>query len=195
MRCQQVVLVEIRLLITESPEWVWFEDRLTYDNARICEALIRTGSAMGSDHLIQAGLRSLTWLVAMQKAPSGHFRPIGSEGFMLNRSSPRAFDQQPLEAAATIGACAAARDVTGSAAWVREARCAFDWFLGDNDLAIPLVDVATGSCRDGLHPDRANENRGGESVLSYLLGLAAMHRLAARAVLPFDAPPMSLITA
>lgn len=166
-----------RLRASESPGWTWFEDRLTYDNARICEALIRTGKATRENHLTNAGLRSLRWLVAMQTAPKGHYRPIGSQGFMLSSRSPQLFDQQPLEASATIAACGAAQAIDPSGPWKAEARRAFAWFLGDNDLAIPLVDVDTGSCRDGLHPDRANENRGAESVLSYLLGLADMRRM------------------
>jgi hypothetical protein len=164
------------LLSIEAPGWTWFEEGLTYDNARLCEALIRSGAAIGERNLIDAGLRSLRWLLVMQTAPEGHFRPIGSHGFMLSRSAPMAFDQQPLEACATIAACVAADEVDPSTRWQAEARRAFAWFLGENDLAIPLVDIATGSCRDGLHPDRANENRGAESVLSYLLGLADMRR-------------------
>lgn len=169
--------LEILLLAAESPDWVWFEDRLTYDNARLCEALIRTGMSMDAPHLVDAGLRSLRWLMAVQTAPKGHFRPVGSAGFTLMRGAPLAFDQQPVEAAATIAACAAAQAVDPAGSWRDGARRAFAWFLGDNDLATPLVDTATGSCRDGLHPDRANENRGAESVLSYLLGLADMRVL------------------
>jgi hypothetical protein len=163
---------------TETADWTWFEDKLTYDNARLCEALIRTGGTTGTDHLISAGLRSLHWLVAMQRAPEGHFRPIGSQGFMLRpRSQPVAFDQQPLEACATIAACAAAYQIDRATRWQIEARRAFAWYFGENDLGLSLVDVDAGSCRDGLHSDRANENRGAESVLSYLLGMADMRGL------------------
>ena len=166
--------LEIQLLTAEEQQRIWFEDRLTYDNARLCEALIRTGHATGEAHMVDAGLRSLRWLIGVQTAPAGHFRPVGSQGFMLSRQAPLPFDQQPLEAAATIAACAAAHAVQPGGGWQAEATRAFAWFLGENDVAIPLVDVATGSCRDGLHPDRANENRGAESVLSWLLGLAQM---------------------
>jgi len=129
----------------------------------------------------------------MQTAPSGHFRPVGSMGFGTGRRPPLAFDQQPVEAAATIAACLAAHRVEPLAGWANEARRAFDWFLGENDLSIPLVDTETGSCRDGLHPDRANENRGAESVLSYLLGLADMRALAAMGDAQTDFWPQSPI--
>ena len=164
----------------EGPEWTWFENGLSYDNARLPQALIVTGAAARSATMIEAGLRSLRWLVTMQTAPGGHFRPVGSHGFLMaSRNNPEPFDQQPLEACATIAACIAAKGVDPASSWRAEAERAFAWFLGANDLGIGLVDVATGSCRDGLHPDRANENRGAESVLSFLLALADMQRLRA----------------
>jgi hypothetical protein len=103
---------------------------------------------------------------------------VGSKSFGDKRKPPRPFDQQPLEAAATISACLAAWRADGDAEWKIGAERAFAWFLGANDLGTPLVDPETGSCRDGLHPDRANENRGGESVVSYLLGLSEIRQLA-----------------
>lgn len=160
-----------------TPDWAWFEDGLSYDNARLCQALLVTGLATGAERHVQVGMRTLRWLMAIQTAPAGHFRPVGSNGFGEKRMPPQAFDQQPLEAAATIAACCAAARVTGDPFWRAEAERAFDWFLGGNDLSVSLVDPKTGSCRDGLHADRPNENRGGESVLSYLLGLSDILRM------------------
>jgi hypothetical protein len=156
----------------ETPEWIWFEENLAYDNARFCEALISVGSATGTSTYITAGLRSLGWLTGRQKSPTGLFRPVGTESFHHVRTAGTDFDQQPVEAAATIAACLAAQRLTEDPRWTSEAHCAFAWFFGGNDLWQPVVDIETGSCRDGLHPDRRNENRGGESVLSYLLGLS-----------------------
>jgi glycosyltransferase involved in cell wall biosynthesis len=167
-----------RLALAETNDWVWFEEGLTYDNARLPQALIVTGLATATPAYVAAGLRSLRWLTPVQTAPAGHFRPIGSETFGDERQPPRPFDQQPLEAAATISACLAAWRADGDVAWKAAAARAFEWFLGGNDLSLPLVDLETGSCRDGLHPDRRNENRGGESVVSYLLGLAEIRQIA-----------------
>ncbi len=161
----------------ETPEWVWFEAGLTYENARLPEALILTGAAVESPAYLQAGLRSLRWLTRVQTSPARLFRPVGTEGFGDQWRAPEAFDQQPVEAAASISAYLAAARVEGGKAWGQEARRAFDWFLGANDLAVPLADVETGGCRDGLHPDRVNENQGAESILSYLLGLADIRQL------------------
>jgi glycosyltransferase involved in cell wall biosynthesis len=166
------------LASVETPEWVWFEEGLAYDNARLPQALMLTGMAMQTSGYVDAGLRSLRWLMTQQTASTGHFRPIGTAGFGEQRQPPRAFDQQPLEATATIAACLTAWRTDGDAEWRAIAMRVFDWFLGSNDLSVALVDPHTGSCRDGLHPDRANENRGGESVVCYLLGLAEIRQLA-----------------
>ncbi len=162
----------------ETKDWVWFEDGLAYDNARLPQSLIVTGIFNGEPDYIDAGLRSLAWLMTIQKAPSGCFRPVGTDSFGDKRKPPKAFDQQPLEATATISACLAAWRADGNPEWRAGAARAFAWFLGNNDLSMPLADLETGSCRDGLHCDRPNENRGGESVLSYLLSLAEIRQLA-----------------
>jgi glycosyltransferase involved in cell wall biosynthesis len=166
------------LAAVETPDWVWFEEGLSYDNARLSQAMMLTGMATQKPAYVDAGLRSLRWLMTRQTAPAGHFRPVGTAGFGDQRKHPRAFDQQPLEATATIAACLTAWRADGDAEWKAAATRVFGWFLGSNDLSVALVDPHTGSCRDGLHPDRANENRGGESVLSYLLSLAEIRQLA-----------------
>ncbi|BAL76275.1 glycosyltransferase family 4 protein [Bradyrhizobium cosmicum] len=166
------------LASVETPDWVWFEEGLAYDNARLPQALILTGVATETPRYLDAGLRSLRWLMTQQTTAAGHFRPVGTAGFGELRQRPRAFDQQPVEATATIAACLTAWRADGDAEWRAMATRAFAWFLGSNDLSVALIDPLTGSCRDGLHPDRANENRGGESVVCYLLGLAEMRQLA-----------------
>ena len=166
------------LASVETPDWVWFEEGLAYDNARMPQALLLTGMATQTSEYLDAGLRSLRWLMTQQTTMAGHFRPVGTAGFGEQRQHPRAFDQQPVEATATIAACLAAWRADGDAEWKAMARRSFAWFLGSNDLSVALVDPHTGSCCDGLHPDRANENRGGESVVCYLLGLAEIRQLA-----------------
>jgi glycosyltransferase involved in cell wall biosynthesis len=162
----------------ETKEWVWFEEGLSYDNARLPQALIVTGVCVGEPAYLTAGLRSLRWIMTLQTGESGLFRPVGSESFADRRAHPRTFDQQPLEATAAISACLAAWRADGDPSWRAHAVRAFEWFLGGNDLATALVDPESGGCCDGLHPGRANENRGGESVVSYLLSLAEMRGLA-----------------
>ena len=161
-----------------SSDWHWFEDLLAYDNARLSQALIQTGLATGTPAYVKGGLRSLRWLMTRQTAPSGCFRPVGTASFGRRWADPEAFDQQPVEAAATISACLAAARADTGAEWPALAMNAFRWFLGDNDLRIVLIDPDTGGCADGLHPDRRNENMGAESALSYLLGLVEIRSFA-----------------
>jgi hypothetical protein len=161
---------------TETKDWVWFEDLLAYDNARLPQALIQTGLTTQTQPYVEVGLRSLRWLMSLQTSSSGCFRPVGTKSFGRLRQKPEAFDQQPVEASATISACLAAWRAEDGAEWPAGAMRAFGWFLGENDLQTTMIDPNTGRCSDGLHPDRPNENKGAESVLSYLLGLVEIRR-------------------
>ncbi len=157
-----------------TDDWPWFESVAAYDNARLSQALIRSGRILREPEAIRIGLVSLSWLVSLQKTQAGHFRPIGSDGFYEKGGARADFDQQPVEAQAMISACLEAFRATGDAAWRREAKRAFEWFLGRNDLGLPLYDPGSGGCGDGLHPDRVNQNQGAESTLAFLLSLAEM---------------------
>lgn len=156
-------------------DWPWFEPIVTYDNARLCQALILSGQWMPNQEAFEIGLKSLRWLVSIQKTPSGCFRPIGSNGFYVCNGARADFDQQPIEALAMISACHEAFRATQDPLWSVEAKRAFEWFLGRNDLGIPLYDSKTGGCSDGLHADRISENQGAESTLAFLLSLAEMN--------------------
>lgn len=161
-----------------SANWNWFEGSLAYSNARLPQALIRAGMRAASEEMISAGLEALEWLVAIQRCEiKGHFVPVGSQGFYSKNSEKARFDQQPVEACGAVSACLQAYRATGKGRWRKEAWSAFNWFLGDNDLQIALYDPTSGGCRDGLHPDRANENQGAESTLSFLMALLEMRRL------------------
>ncbi len=160
------------------PDWSWFENVLAYGNARLPQALLLVGSACSDDRMISAGLEALDWLSKTQQCEiHRHFVPIGSQGFYRQGGEKARFDQQPLEAAGAVSACLQAYRVTGDSRWRSEAWSAFNWFLGDNDLQLPLYDSVTGGCRDGLHPDRANQNQGAESTLSFLMALLEMRSL------------------
>lgn len=158
-----------------TDEWPWFEPRATYDNARLCQALILSGQWMPHREALEIGLKSLSWLASIQRTQAGHFRPIGSNGFYQNGGARADFDQQPVEAQAMVSACLEAFRATQDASWSREAKRAFEWFLGRNDLGLPLYDSSTGGCGDGLHLDRVNANQGAESSLAFHLSLAEMN--------------------
>ncbi len=167
--------------------WHWFEDRLTYCNAALPHAMLLCGQALGNADMTAAGLDTLDWLTDLQHTDSdeGHFTPIGSNGFYIQGGERAQFDQQPVEAQGAVSAYLAAYQVTGDKRWRREARRSFEWFLGRNDLNLPLYDPTTGGCRDGLHPDRPNENQGAESTLAFLHALLEL-RLAEAALIPTE---------
>ena len=169
---------------TRSPGWNWYEDVLAYSNARLPQAVISCASRTSDAAMLAAGIESLEWFLDIQRCETkGHFVPIGSQGFYRRGGEKARFDQQPVEAGGTVSACLQAFRATGEERWLKSAWSAFNWFLGDNDLQIVLYDSSTGGCRDGLHPDRANENQGAESTLSFVMALLEM-RLQEEAELP-----------
>jgi glycosyltransferase involved in cell wall biosynthesis len=170
-----------------QPDWHWFEEDLSYDNAKLAHALILSGQATGQQAVLDRGLEALRWLTGLQTSEKGHFRPIGSNGFYRRGGTRANFDQQPVEAQATVSACLEAYRATADPWWYEQAQRAFDWFIGWNDLALELYSPETGGCRDGLHVDRVNGNQGGESTLVFLLSLAEM-RLAQDILTSFQEP-------
>jgi len=154
-----------------SDKWRWYEDRLTYCNAALPHALLLCGHAIPNAAMTEAGLESLSWLADLQHAKTGYFVPIGSNGFYPQGGKRALFDQQPVEAQTMVSACLEAYRITLDNRWQKEARRVFEWFLGRNSLNLPVYDPTTGGCRDGLHPDRVNENQGAESTLAFLQAL------------------------
>ncbi|HEY6272316.1 MAG TPA: glycosyltransferase family 4 protein [Terriglobales bacterium] len=157
-----------------QPDWLWFEDALAYDNAKLPHALILSGQATGQARLLERGLQCLRWLAEVQDSEHCHFRPIGSNGFYRRGGARANFDQQPIEAQAMVSACLDAYRITSDPWWYDQAQRAFDWFLGWNDLGLEIYSPSNGGCRDALHVDRVNGNQGAESTLAFLLSLAEM---------------------
>jgi glycosyltransferase involved in cell wall biosynthesis len=158
-------------------EWQWFEEVVSYSNAKLPHAMILSGRCLNNEPMLKLGLKTLRWLIKIQTSDAGSFRPVGSNGFYPRGKERAVFDQQPIEAQVTISACIEAYQATGDMFWVTEARRAFEWFLGRNDLGLALYDSTTGGCRDGLHVDRLSQNQGAESTLAFLLALAEMQAL------------------
>jgi glycosyltransferase involved in cell wall biosynthesis len=162
---------------SRSATWHWFEKSLAYSNARLPQALILAGGRSRNKKMVAAGIESLKWLVAAQHCGDPEvFVPIGSSRCFTEGGEKPRFDQQPVEACATISACLEAYRLTHDKRWTGEAHGVFRWFLGKNDLQTPVYDPTTGGCKDGLHPDRVNENQGAESTLSFLMALLEMQR-------------------
>ncbi|MGH7977873.1 MAG: glycosyltransferase family 4 protein [Limisphaerales bacterium] len=160
-----------------TDEWHWFEEVISYANAKLPHAMILSGRCLNNGAMLELGLKALRWLTGIQTSDTGSFRPIGSNGFFPRGKERANFDQQPIEAQVTISACIEAYQATSDMFWVSEARRVFEWFLGRNDLGLALYDPGTGGCRDGLHMDRLSQNQGAESTLAFLLSLTEMQAL------------------
>ncbi len=163
-------------------DWPWLEKTLNYANGKLPHALLLSGQGMQRSDMIDMGLTALKWLLVIQTEDK-HFVPIGSNGWYV-QGGPRArFDQQPVEANAMVEACVEAFNLTREHTWFENAAMCFNWFLGQNDLNMPLYDAKTGGCRDGLMADGINQNQGAESSLAWLLSLMALQKLYADEIL------------
>lgn len=169
-----------------AEDWPWFEDIVSYDNARLPQALIWAGQYLRHEEIFNAGRRSLEWLITAQTGPEeGHLSLIGNQGWYRRGGAKACYDQQPLEAAALVDACRQAYAATGEERWRVVMNWSFNWFFGNNDGRQTLYDFVTGGCYDGLQPGGINRNQGGESTVCFLLALHQMHLMALEA--PADA--------
>lgn len=178
-RCRRLLtssLALFRLLLSDAqrPDWSWFEIMLSYDNARLPQAMLEAGRVTGDRDAVELGLSTLRWLLDMQSAPAGHFRPVGTESFGLPYAQPAPFDQQPLEALATIDACLSAWRADGADRWAKAAETAYGWFGGENDLGTSLTSEDGTVCHDGLTAFGVNLNTGAESMLALQMARQSM---------------------
>jgi hypothetical protein len=161
-----------------TKDWNWHEDVLTYDIARLPQALMACGRSTKNDEMVSLGVDVLEWLKDIQFDRSGGwFAPVGNNGWFPRSGTKAQYDQQPLEAAAMIDACIEAYECTRNDEWTQLATTCFNWYLGKNNQRTKLYDHASGGCRDGLEQDGVNENQGAESTLSYIQSLLALSGL------------------
>jgi glycosyltransferase involved in cell wall biosynthesis len=161
---------------SSSESWPWCEDILSYDNARLPQALLLSGQWIPDAEMLDTGLRTLDWLKQVQTDEKGrHFAAIGNDGWFTRDGAKARFDQQPIEAASMVDACIEAFNCTRDEEWISYAYRCLNWYQGKNDLGVKLCDYATGGCRDGLGTQSANENQGAESTLCWLMALLAIY--------------------
>ncbi|MFC1770452.1 glycosyltransferase [Candidatus Margulisiibacteriota bacterium] len=154
-----------------SPDWPWFEDKISWGSATIAKGLIIAGNELNNNDYLNLGIKLLKWLINAQLENSAYFSFIGNQGWYYRNKEKALFDQQPIEAHSMASACIAAYQATGKKEWITKARLAFNWFLGLNILNIPVYDYMTGGCKDGIQVNWVNENEGAESTLCWLMTL------------------------
>ena len=165
------------LIAGRRDDWTWFEAVLAYDNARLPEALVRGGAILGDEKMVADGIAALDWLDRQQTNAAGQFRAVGTDSFNRPYATPLPFDQQPLEAWATVDAALSAHEITGDRRWLDTAWRAHAWYLGENDLDLPIATMDDGGCFDGLMSNRVNRNQGAESILAFQFSCVAMAAL------------------
>lgn len=163
--------------------WPWPDDMLTGDNARVPQALIQGGRWLADQKMLHKGEVLLDWLLKHETSAEGNLSVIGNRGGMAKDGKRASFDQQPSEVLSLIEACADAFRATGDNRWMEESRRCLAWFLGRNDLNVPVYDFATGACNDCLQPHGANANQGADATLSWLISLLTLYGIVAEKVL------------
>ncbi|MFA4836747.1 MAG: glycosyltransferase family 4 protein [Dehalococcoidia bacterium] len=158
-----------------NEEWLWCENIITYDNAKLPHALMLAGQSIPNPEMFDGGLRILEWLLHIQTHQDGHLSTIGNAGWYRRDGEKANFGQQPTDTMNLIDACIDAYLATGDRKWRAEAERCFGWFLGRNDLNTQMYDFTTGGCYDGLENHGANQNQGAESTLSWLISLLRMY--------------------
>jgi len=165
-------------LVYKKPEWLWYEDYLTYLNGRLPHAMLTAGQFFNSKKFIEAGLESLTWLYdQLTDGSSKYISLIGNDGWYVRGKQKAKYDQQPVEIPALIDACFIAYDITKDYAWIEKINLTFSWFLGNNERQEPICDFASGGCFDGLNSTIINQNQGAEATISWLLSLLRMLKI------------------
>jgi hypothetical protein len=142
--------------------WQWPEHRLTYDNARLPQAMLAAGRALHRFELVEDALAALDWYVVQVGLRRGTLHNVARG------------DEQPIDAAATIEALVAAWSFTNRERYATLALRAYDWFLGANQAGVSLFDIATGGCHDGVGRDGVSRNEGAESTLAYYQATLAL---------------------
>jgi glycosyltransferase involved in cell wall biosynthesis len=167
-----------------TADWYWAEDTLTYDNARLPQALIAAGARLGDDVLMAEGMRSLDWYAGELAIGARWLRLVGHRGRRRGDPGPGGGDEQPLDAAALVEAEVDAFVATRDNVHAHHALRAFEWFLGRNRLQVSVYDFSTGGCHDGLGETDVNANEGAESTLAYLQALLALDAAGLQSTLP-----------
>lgn len=169
-----------------SSDWPWCENTATYANAILPHALIVAGKCMPDIEMYNAGIRALKWLLKVQTASDGHLSIIGNSGWFDKNGNRSMFDQQPIEVKSLISACLDVYTMTGEQEWFEEGKRCLGWFLGHNDLQIPVCDSETGGCADGLEKQGVNSNQGAESTLAWVISLINMNKVMGLQQYPLD---------
>jgi hypothetical protein len=147
--------------------WKWFEPILCYDNAIIPLALWHAYSVTRDKDIYVVANESTNFLDS-ETCKNGHISLVGNTWYHKGEVRPSQ-GQQPINAMAMVMMYHKAFLVTKDVKYHQKMLTAFSWFMGNNDLFIPLFDEESKGCCDGLENHSVNRNQGAESTISYQL--------------------------
>jgi glycosyltransferase involved in cell wall biosynthesis len=153
---------------TQSDDWQWFEDKMTYDNAILPLALLHSSEITGNDKAKQIALKTMAFLDDLTLS-NGYLSPVGNDGWYYRGGTFPTFDQQAIETMAMVMMHFQAYQLFNTPRYIEKMFLCYKWFLGENTLRAPLYDHETKGCCDGLLPTGINRNQGAESTLAYLI--------------------------
>jgi hypothetical protein len=152
----------------KSPDWQWFEDVLTYDNAMLPLSLLNAYEITQDESYLQVAFESMQFLES-KVIHNGIVRPVGNNGWCSRNGVTAQYDQQPIDVMAMVLYYQQAFRLTRDRTFLQSMYNSYQWFLGKNDKLQPLFDQSTGGCADGLLDEGVNLNQGAESTLAYWL--------------------------
>jgi hypothetical protein len=161
--------------IASTQEWEWFEDKLTYCNARLPQALYLAYRITGEKEFLEVAEKTTFFLIKNQ-VKDGVLLVVGNRGWFSRGGEFPLYDQQPVDAGCMVELMVTAYEVTDRKEYLELGELCFEWFMGRNIASGVLCDPQSGACRDGLNKDIINPNRGAESTISYLLASLILRR-------------------
>lgn len=152
---------------TSSENWNWYEDKLTYANSILPEALLLSFLVTGEQRRKKIAVESMEFLISKMFV-DGQFKIISNNGWYEKGAVPHKYGEQPIEASYMMHALDVFYRSSGNLEYKKYLKKAFNWFLGDNHLNHIMYNPITGGCYDGLEKENVNLNQGAESTLCYL---------------------------
>lgn len=165
--------------VTADDDWKWFENIITYENARLPQALFIAYMVTRNREFKDVAIQSFKFLKELMVV-NGMFWPIGNKGWYHRGGIRALYDQQPVEAGCMVEASLTGFEATRESDYLKTAIIAFEWYLGRNSLGVKVYNERSGACYDGITPRGLNYNMGAEATLSYLMARIRLEKLGLR---------------
>ncbi|MDP1844426.1 MAG: glycosyltransferase [Sediminibacterium sp.] len=151
-----------------TENWHWFETAMTYDNGLLPAALYKAYELIGNDRFLNVANKSTAFL-EHKCFKHDYLSLIGNQRWYIMNEDYDLYAQQPIDAMAMVILYDCMYKLNQSKVASDKLQISFKWFLGYNDLDLPLYDTDTFGCNDGIEEFSINRNQGAESTIAYHL--------------------------